>query len=147
MKHAAWILLLLGAPALATAAAFEKTIPVPRSGEAKLGWTAAGCTVRSVSVQNYPSREDIEKARKQDPGDKSWVWWNFRVENRGGAKCKIQLWVDVYDKSGHVAKSSDRSDTVDAHKLDDHIRLSTRMSTIDIADAPKARVRAEIGPK
>ena len=147
MKQAASILLLLCAPALLAAGKFEKVIPIPRTRQARLGWTAAGCSVLGVSLQNYPSSEDIEKARKQDPGDKSWVWWNFEVENRGNAKCKIQLWVDVYDKSGHVAKSSDRSDTVDANKLDDNIRVSTRMRTIDIADSPKAAVRAEIGPK
>ena len=45
--------------------------------------------------------------------------------------------MDVYDKSGRVVKSSDRSDTVDAGKLDDNIRISTRMRTIDIWDAPK----------
>jgi hypothetical protein len=146
MKRATFFLLCLGVPALLAAASFEKSIPIPRSGEAKLGWTAGGCTVRSVSVQNYPNEEDIEKARK-DPSDKSWVWWNFHVENRGDAKCKIHLWVNVYDKAGHVVKSSDRSDTVDANKLDDNIRLSTRMRTIDIADSPKAAVRGEIGPK
>jgi hypothetical protein len=54
--------------------------------------------------------------------------------------------VDVYGKDGRIAKSSDRSDTVDAGKLDDNIRLSTRMRTLDIADSPKAHIRAEIGP-
>jgi hypothetical protein len=103
--------------------------------------------VRGVSLQNYPNSEDIEEARTRKPDDKSWVWWDFHVENRGSVKCKISLWVDVYDKSGRVVKSSDRSDTVDAGKLDDNIRISTRMRTIDIWDAPKATIRAEIGPK
>ncbi len=139
--------LLLAVPALAGAGGFEKTIPIPRTGETKLGWSAGGCSVRSVSLQNYPDREDIEKARRQDPDDKSWVWWNFHVENRGDEKCRIQLWVEVYDKAGRVVKSGDRSDTVDGRKFDDNIRVSTRMRTIDIADAPKAQIRAEIGPK
>jgi hypothetical protein len=86
-------------------------------------------------------------ARHDDPDDKSWLWWDFHVENRGSEKCRAQLWVDIYDRSGRVVKSGDRSDTVDAHKLDDNIRLSTRMRTLDIADSPKARVRATIGPK
>lgn len=147
MKRAAWILFCFCASPLLAAGKFEKSIAVPRSGEARLGWTTAGCMVRSVTLQNYPKPDDIEKARRKDPGDKSWVWWNFHVENRGDAKCKIHLWVDIYDKSGRVVKASDRSDTVDAHKLDDNIRVSTRMRTIDIADSPKAVVRAEIGPK
>jgi hypothetical protein len=147
MNRVAWLLLFLCSGALLASDKFEKSIPIPRTGESKLAWTAAGCTVRSVSLQNYPSGEDIDKARTRDHDDKSWVWWNFQVENRGDAKCKIHLWVDIQDKSGHVVKSSDRSDTVDAGKLDDNIRLSTRMRTLDIADSPKAAIRAEIGAK
>lgn len=146
MRRSLCLLLSLWAP-VSLAASFEKSIPVPRTGEARLGWTSAGCSVRSVSLQNYPSQEDIDKARREDPNDNSWVWWNFHVENRGQAKCKIHLWVDIYDRSGHVAKSSDRSDTVDAGALDDNIRVSTRMKTMDIADSPKAHIRAEMGPK
>jgi hypothetical protein len=150
-KRVAFVLLtLLGTHAGAIGAApasFEKTIPVPRSGVARLGWTSDRCSVVSVELRNYPDSEDIEKARQKDPGDHSWVWWQFNVENRGDTKCRIRLWVEVLDKKGNVLKQSDRSDTVDGHKLDDQIRLSTRMRTIDIADAPKARLRAEIGPK
>lgn len=129
----------------ATAATFEKTIPVPRTGRAALAWTAGRCSVRGVSLRNYPNAEDIRKARHEDPDDKSWVWWDFHVENRGDEKCKIAIVVDVYDRAGKIAKSSDKSDTVDAHKLDDNIRVSTRMRTLDIADSPKAHIRAEIG--
>ena len=147
MKTAA-ILWLASSVAVAGAAerTFEKTMPMPRRG-ANLGWTHNGCAVRAVELQNQPSAEDIEKARRKDPDDKSWLWWNFAVENRGNEKCRIQLWVDIYDRSGRVVKSGDRSDTVDSHKFDDNIRVSTRMRTIDIADAPKAKVRAVIGPK
>ena len=147
MRARAWLVFVLSAPALCAAPSSEKTIPVPRTGEARLGWSAKGCSVKSVSLQNYPSREDIDKARRSDPSDNFWVWWNCHVENRGQVKCKIQLWVDIYGKNGQVVKSGDRSDTVDSGKLDDNIRVSTRMRTLDIADAPKAHIRAEIGPK
>lgn len=150
MNNRTLALAFLGACAAAAAAAqqdFEKTIPVPRTGVARLGWTTGRCSVLSVELRNYPDAEDIEKARHSDPNDHSWVWWQFNVENRGDAKCRIRLWVEVLDKNGNVLKSSDRSDTVDAHKLDDDIRLSTRMKTVDIADAPKARLRAQIGSK
>jgi hypothetical protein len=147
MRSRAMCAAFLLAAAIASAESFEKSIPVPRSGETRLNWSSAGCSVKSVSLQNYPDREDIDKARQKDPNDNSWVWWNFHVENRGQAKCKIHLWVDVYDKGGKVAKSSDRSDTVDAGKYDDNIRVSTRMRTLDIADSPKAHVKADIGPK
>ena len=62
-------------------------------------------------------------------------------------KCRISIVVDVYDRAGHVVKSSDRSDTVEEHKMDDNVRVSTRMRTIDIADSPHARLKGEIGPK
>ncbi len=150
MKTRTLALFLAGAALAAGSAAqqnFEKTIPVPRTGIARLNWTANGCSVLSLELRNYPDEEDIEKARREDPNDHSWVWWQFNVENRGDAKCRIRLWVEVLDKNGKVLKQSDRSDTVDAHKFDDQIRVSTRMKTVDIADAPKARVRAAIGPK
>jgi len=126
---------------------FDKTIPIPRTGVAHLDWSNDRCKVLTVEVKNYPDRDDIEKARHEDPNDHSWLWWEFNVENRGDAKCRIKLWVEVLDKSGATLKASDRTDTVDAHKLDDDIRVSTRMKTLDIADAPKVRLRAEIGPK
>jgi hypothetical protein len=137
----------LAIPAILGAASFEKTIPPPRTGRANLGWASGGCTVRSVGLRNYPNEEDIRKARREEPNDNSWIWWDFHVENRGDAKCKIAIAVEIYDKSGKVVKSSDKTDTVDGHKMDDNIRLSTRMKTLDIVDAPKARIRAEIGPK
>ena len=150
MKTRTLTLFLAGAALAAGSVAqqnFEKTIPVPRTGIPRLNWTANGCSVLSLELRNYPDEEDIEKARREDPNDHSWVWWQFNVENRGDAKCRIRLWVEVLDKNGKVLKQSDRSDTVDAHKFDDQIRVSTRMKTVDIADAPKARVRAAIGPK
>ncbi len=46
---------------------FEKTIPIPRTGVAKLNWTSDRCSVESVELRNYPDEEDIEKARREDP--------------------------------------------------------------------------------
>ncbi|MEP6767237.1 MAG: hypothetical protein ABJC61_01110 [Acidobacteriota bacterium] len=144
---AALLTAAFSAAAPAAAADFEKTIPIPRSGRASLGWSAGNCSVRSVSLRNYPNADDLRKARHEDPSDSSWVWWDFHVENRGGGKCRIALVVDIYDRSGRVVKSGDKSDTVDDHKLDDNIRVSTRMRTLDIADSPHARVRGRIGPR
>jgi hypothetical protein len=141
------VLVLTASLARAEDGKFEKTIPFPRSGDATLNWTYQKCTIRSVEVRNYPSEEDIEKARAKDPNDHSWLWWEFRVDNRSPKDCKIRLWVDVLDKSGKVVKDGDRSGSVDAFKSDDSLRLSTRMRTLDAADAPKVRVRAEIIPK
>ncbi len=149
MRWKAFLVLFLGSSVSLTAAEgkFEKSISIPHGGDAKIGFARDGCSVLSVTLRNFPSREDIDTARREKPDDKSWVWWDFHVENRGSAECKISLWVDISDKSGRALKSSDRTDTVDAGKLDDNIRLSTRMRTIDIADAPRATIRAQIGPK
>ena len=100
---------------------------------------------RTVTANN--GREALYVARHEKPDDHSWVWWDFHVENTGSVKCKIHLRVDIVGKAGSVVKSSDRSDTVDAGKRNDNIRLSTRMRTLDIADASKAEIRAEIGRK
>jgi hypothetical protein len=149
MRWKSFLVLLLGSfTALAdTAGKFEKSISIPHGGDAEIGFARDGCSVLSVTLRNFPSREDIDTARREKPDDKSWVWWDFHVENRGSVKCRIQIWVDIYDKDGRAVKSSDRTDTVDPGKLEDNIRLSTRMRTLDIADAPRATIRAQIGPK
>lgn len=145
-----FVLLLLAGSAVAVSAEegkFEKSMPVPHGGDVKIGWSRGGCGIPSLTVRNFPSREDIDTARREKPDDKSWVWWDFHVENRGSIKCKISLWVDIFDKGGRAVKSSDRTDTVDAGRLDDNIRVSTRMRTLDIADSPRVTIRAQIGPK
>src|SRR5215813_10317939 len=148
MKRKLVVLLLAGSAVLfAEEGKFEKSISIPHGGDAKIGFTRDGCSVLSVTLRNFPSREDIEKARSKDPDDKSWVWWDFHVENRGSVECRISLWVDIFDKNGKAVKSGDRTGRVDAGKLDDNIRLSTRMRTLDIADSPRATIRAQIGPK
>ena len=146
LKAFVWML-VASALLFAEVGKFEKSFPPPHGGDEKLGFTRDGCSVLSVTLRNFPNREDIDKARSKDPDDKSWVWWDFHVENRGSVECKISLWVDIFDKNGKAVKSGDRTGRVDAGKLDDNIRMSTRMRTLDIADSPRATVRAQIGPK
>ena len=140
-------MLLVAAVAAAQDGKFDKTIPFPRTREATLNWTFEKVTIRSVEVRNYPNDDDIEKARTKDPKDHSWLWWEFRVDNRGPKDYKVRFWVDVLGKDGKVLKSDDRSATIDASKIDDSIRVSGRLLTLEAADAPKVRVRAEIIPK
>ena len=140
--------LFAGSTALSAAdGSFEKTFPVPRRGDFPLGWTHQGCSVRSVKLRNYPDRDDIEDARRKDPGDKSWLWWEFNVANRSSRECRIWLSIAVFDRRGNVVKSSDRSGSVSPGETDDHIRVSTLMKTLDIADSPRVRLRARIAPK
>lgn len=132
---------------LAAGGSFEKTIPVPRQSDAKLGWTYQGCSIESLTLRNYPDDEDIAEARTKDRGDKTWLWWEFNVANRNEQKCRINLSLEIVDKNGKVMKSSDRSGSVSPGELDDDIRVSCLMKTLDIADAAKVRVRATINPK
>jgi hypothetical protein len=126
---------------------FEKVIAFPRGTDAKLDFTYQKVSVREVQCRNYPDSEDVEKARTKDHDDHSWLWWEFHVDNRGSAEAKVHLWVEILDAKGNVLKASDRTGSVDADKVDDSIRVSTRLRTIDIADAPKVRIKAEILPK
>jgi hypothetical protein len=141
------ILLFATASVLCAAGTFEKTIPVPRDRDAPINISFEGCAVRSLTLRNYPDREDIEEARRKDPNDKSWLWWEFNVSNRSDRKCKISLALEIFDRKGNVVKSSDRSGSVSPGELDDDIRVSTLMKTLDIADAPKVRIRATIEKK
>jgi len=137
--------LLAAAPLLlAENGRFEKTINFPRGTDAKLDFSYEKVTVREVQCRNYPDSEDVEKARTKDHDDHSWLWWEFHADNRGNREAKIHFSVEILDSKGTVIKSSDRSGTIDAGKIDDSFRVSTRLRTIDIADAPKVRIKAEI---
>ena len=147
-RRLTFLLLFAGSTALSAAdGSFETTAPVPRRGDLRLGWTHQGCSVKSVRLRNYPDRGDIEDARRKDPGDKSWLWWEFNVANRSSRECRISLSVEVFDRRGNVVKSSDRRGTVSPGETEDHIRVSTLMKTLDIADSPKVRLRARIALK
>lgn len=148
MKTVAATLLLAAALPLAAAdRSFEKTIPIPRNRDADLDWTHEGCSVESLTLRNLPDEDEIEEAREKDPKDKSWLWWEFNVSNRSDEKCRIRLALEVLDSKGAVIKSSDRTDTVNPGELDDDIRVSTLMKTLDVAEAAKVRIRAEVGLK
>jgi hypothetical protein len=144
---AALTLLAVALPLAAADRSFEKTVPLPRDRDADLNWAHEGCEIESLTLRNLPDEDEIEEARRKDPKDKSWLWWEFNVSNRSDRKCRIRLKLDVLDKSGAVIKSSDREDTVKPGELDDDIRLSTLMKTLDVAEASKVRVRAEVGLK
>ena len=143
------VFLLAGVARLSAAdGSFEKTIPVPRDSDAQLDWKNQGCSVHSLTLRNYPDEEDIEEARRNDPDDKAWLWWEFNVSNSDDRKCRVSLLLQVLDKRGNVIKSSDRNDTISPGKLDDDIRVSTLMKTLDVVDtAAKVRIRATIAFK
>ncbi|HEY3173221.1 MAG TPA: hypothetical protein VGK86_11675 [Thermoanaerobaculia bacterium] len=53
------VLFFAGVSALSAAdGVFEKTVPVQRRGDLPLGWTHQGCSVKSLTLRNYPDRGD-----------------------------------------------------------------------------------------
>ena len=125
---------------------FDKTIPFPRGGEVPLGWSYQKCTIQSVKVVDYPADFEVDKARREDPNDKSNIGWEFVIDNRSSTKYEVHVSVEILDKSGQVIKAGDKNPTVSAHEAETS-KVSTRMRTIEAADAPKVRLRAEIVPK
>ena len=146
-RLAAVLLLVAATPLSAADGDFEKTIPVPRDSDAELEWKSERCSVHSLTLRNYPDEEDIDEARRKDPGDKTWLWWEFNVSNSGDTKCRVSFLIQVLDKRGNVVKSSDRDGSVSPGELDDDIRVSMLMKTLDIVDAPKVRLKARILPR
>lgn len=139
--------ILAGAAAgLAESNKFDRTIPFPRGGEVKLDWTYQKLVIQRVRVLDYPADYEVDKARREKPNDKSGIDWEFLIDNRSSQKFEVHLSVEVLDKSGQVIASNDRSPNVSAHSAD-NVKVSTRMRTVEAADAPKVRLRAEIVPK
>ena len=137
-----------GASLLAEDGSFEKTIPFPRTAARQLDWTTRSARSAALRLRNYPDDEDIEKARAKDPNDTSWLWWQFNVDNRGPEKFKIKL---VGSRSSTRTGRSSRRATAatrsTARQSTSPSALSTRMKTLDIADAPKVRLRAADRPE
>ncbi len=144
-----FLLLVLAATASAIQAeegSFDKTISFPRGGEVKLDWAFQKCEIQTVNVRDYPDKLAIEKARREDPNDHASISWEFEIDNRSSSKFEVKLMVEVLDKTGQVIKAGDRSPSVGAHSAD-HTRVSTKIRTVEAADAPKVRLRAAIIPK
>ena len=135
-------LLLAGSVLLADEGVLEKTIDFPRRGPGRVDLVYKKCTIQTLEARNYPDEEDIEKARANNPKDHSWIWWQFDLDNRGPEKFRVKLYVEVLDKSGNIVTKSDRSVTIDGFE-DESYRISGRMRTLDAADSPKVRVRAQ----
>ncbi len=127
---------------------FEKTIAFPRGTDAKLDFTYEKVTIREVQCRNYPDAEDIEKARDQGPRRPLLALVGVpRRQPREPRVPRSTSGSRSWTRRATVIKASDRSGTIDAGKIDDSFRVSTRLRTIDIADSPKVRIKAEIVPK
>lgn len=134
--------------ALALGGSTEKTIPVPKRDQSvKINFSSEGGKIESVRIQHYPDEDDIRKAQREKPNDKTLTFWNFSVSNSADRKIRMKMEVTVLGPDGSVVGHGDKSDTVDAGKDDDNIRVWVRMKTLDIPKAKSARLRLSIEPK
>ena len=148
MKRIAVTLAAAALAAVAAAETVEKTIPLPkREQSVKLDFRAAGARIESVRIQNYPDRDQVDRARREKPNDKSFVFWNFSVSNPSSSKVRMKIGVEVVGKDGEIVAHNDKSDTVDAGKDDDNIRVMMHPRILDLVDAKSAHLKLTIEPK
>jgi hypothetical protein len=140
------VLAAVASLALAEEGRFDKTIAFPRGGEVKLDWSYQKCTIENLRVLDYPSAFDIEKARRENPNDHTTIHWEFRIDNRSSNKYDVKLSVEILDSGGQVVKAGERSPTVSAHSAET-AKISTRVRTVEAADSPRVRIRADIVPR
>lgn len=148
MKRFLVVCAVLLAATLALAEPVEKTIAVPgRDTDVKVGITAGGAKIESVRIQNYPDSEQVENAKNKDPKDKAFVFWNFTVSNPSSAPVKIKIDVTLIGKDGNAAGRSDRSDAVDAGKVDDNLRVMMHPKILDLVNAKNVKLIVTVTPK
>lgn len=140
--------LALFLPGAILAGSFEKTIPVPRRDQSvKINFSSEGARIESLRIQNYPNEDDVRKAQHEKPNDRSLTFWNFSVSNHSDRKVRMKMEVSVVGKDGEIVGHGDKSDTVDADKADDNIRVWVRLKTLDLVSARTAKLRLSIEPK
>jgi hypothetical protein len=133
---------------MAAGGTIDRTIPMPKRDQSvRVGFSSGGAKIESVRIQHYPDADDIEKARTKDLSDKQLTFWNFSVSNRSDKNVRMKITVEVIGRDGSVVGRGDKSDTVDAGKLDDNIRVWVRMKTLDIISARSAKLHLSIEPK
>jgi hypothetical protein len=140
------LVLAAAGPLPAEEGSFDKTISFPRGGEVKLDWSYGKCVITTLRVRNYPDRLEIEKARREDPNDRASISWEFAIDNRSSEKFSVKVVVEILDKSSQVVKSGEGGSKVGAHEADT-VKVSTRVRTVEAADAPNVRLRAAIVPR
>jgi hypothetical protein len=114
----------------------------------KINFAADKAKIDTLEIQHYPDSDDVEKAKTKDLNDRHLTFWHFTVSNRDTSrKAKMRIEIEVIGKDGSIVGKGDKSDTVDAGKLDDSIRVWVRMKTLDIVTAKSAKLHLSIEPK
>ncbi len=148
MKKTLALLAVLSLSASLRAAETDRTIPMPKRDQTvKINFGSDKAKIVSLEIQHYPDADDVEKARTKELNDKHLTFWSFSVENRDEhRKAKIRVAVEVIGEDGSIVGKGDKSDSVDAGKLDDNIRVWVRMRTLDIVSAKSAKLHLSVEP-
>jgi hypothetical protein len=125
----------------------EKTIPVPKTGQAELKFDVGPLVIEEIIIRNVPDDEDLAKA-KGDPSDKCHPKLQVGVTNKGSAKTKFHLQVQFEDKDGNIFMSCDRNDDIEPGAVNDHTNLCwlDSMKTLDWPKVTVVRVVAKVSP-
>lgn len=147
-KNFAGIALFLAASLLALGAGLvllaeepytvDKTVPMPKTGQADLKFEAGPLVIEEIVIRNMPDDEDLAKA-KSDPSDKCHPKLAIGVSNKGTVKTKFHLKVQLEDKDGNIYMSCDRNDESEPGAVNDHTNLCW-LDSMKTLDWPKVTV-------
>jgi|GEM_PF-2280916 len=123
----------------------DKTVPLPKTGQADLKFEAGPVIFDEVIIRNMPDEEDLAKA-KNNPSDKCHPKLQVGVSNKGTAKMKFHLKVRLEDKDGNVYMSCDRNDTAEPGAVNDHTNLCwlDSMKTLDWPKVTAVHIIAKV---
>ena len=123
----------------------DKTVPLPKTGQADLKLDAGPVIFDEVIIRNIPDEEDLAKA-KNNPSDKCHPKLQVGVSNKGTAKMKFHLTVRLEDKDGNVYMSCDRNDTAEPGAVNDHTNLCwlDSMKTLDWPKVTAVHIIAKV---
>jgi hypothetical protein len=123
----------------------DKTVPLPKTGQADLKVEAGPLVFEEVIIRNMPDEEDLAKA-KNDPSDKCHPKLQVGVSNKGAAKMKFHLKVRLEDKDGNVYMSCDRNDSIEPGAVNDHTNLCwlDSMKTLDWPKVTAVHIIAKV---
>lgn len=121
------------------------TIPFPRSGVAAVGLTSGPMLIRSVELQNRPSRSELRAARA-DRDDTKLLRWVFRLSNAGRRDWHARIRVRVYSADERLLASNDREGEVNARDWHDRITVFTKIRTLAYGAAHHVRIEADFFP-
>lgn len=125
----------------------DQTVPFPAGGIGALKIEAGPVTLEEILIRNMPDAGDIAKA-KADPDDNCHPKLQVGMSNRGPAKMKVTLKVELLGEDGTVYMDCSRADDVAPAAVNDHTNLCwlSSMKTLDFPKVTKIRIVASVSP-